>query len=326
MLRGAPAVVAAVDRYATVRAEIAAEAGPLVIESQIDGRRWTIDAPDGEELTGGDLGAVLAAFRTATAWAPSLAGRGVRVVVDARPFLIDGRKIGLGRSAASVTAAVAAFLAAAGRRDRAETCEAAIAAHTLFQEGHGSGADVAASAHGGVIEFRRTAGRLSVAARTLPAGLEPVVGWTGEPAPTDPLVRHFTTSANAREPEALRALVQAAEEAARAIAAGDVAAFGTAVTASAGLLERLGHDLGVPIVTPSLARLVAAARAAGVVAKPAGAGGGDCGVGFCSSSAQADAVRAAWRAVGIVPLALAIAPAGVVVEAAAPDGREAAVG
>jgi phosphomevalonate kinase len=56
---------------------------------------------------------------------------------------------------------------------------------------------------------------------------------------------------------------------------------------------------------------VAAARRAGAVAKPSGAGGGDCGIALAESAAQAAAVRAAWEAEGIVPLALAIAPEGV---------------
>jgi len=325
VLCGAPAIVAAIDRYADVRHDIADDAGPLSVESLVERERWTIAAPDAEELTGGDLGAVLAALRTSAAWIPALAGRRADVVVDARPFLVDGRKLGVGRSAAVVTAAVAAWLAAGGRRDRALTCEAAVSAHALFQEGHGSGADVAAAVYGGVIEFRRTGGRLAVTPRALPPGLELLVGWTGEPARTDPLVKHFSSAAATREPAALRALIEAAEEAARALAAGDAAALCASVTASAEQLARLGYELGMPIVTPALMRLIDAAGAAGAVAKPSGAGGGDCGVAFCTSAAQADAVRAAWRAVGIVPLPLAIAPTGVVVDETVP-GREAALG
>src|SRR5262249_4709158 len=145
-----------------------------------ENRCWKIEHPEQEEITGGDLGAVLAALRVATAWAPTLAGRQAEVRVDARSFLVDGRKLGIGRSAASVTATVAAFLAAAGHEAPAEIFEAAVAAHALFQEGRGSGADVAAVAHGGVIEFRRSGGRLAVRPRTLPAGLHLLVGWTGE--------------------------------------------------------------------------------------------------------------------------------------------------
>jgi phosphomevalonate kinase len=53
------------------------------------------------------------------------------------------------------------------------------------------------------------------------------------------------------------------------------------------------------------------ARAAGVVAKPSGAGGGDCGIAFARSAAEADALRGAWRDAGIVPLPVGIARDGV---------------
>jgi phosphomevalonate kinase len=76
------------------------------------------------------------------------------------------------------------------------------------------------------------------------------------------------------------------------------------------LLGRLGEETGIPILTPPLARLVAAARRAGAVGKPSGAGGGDCGIAFATSLGQAEAVRAAWREEGIVPLPLAIAADG----------------
>jgi len=109
----------------------------------------------------------------------------------------------------------------------------------------------------------------------------------------------------------LRDLSLTAERAAAAVAAGDRVTFLDAVDRSGSLLEQLGREIELPIVTPALARLVSAARRAGAVAKPSGAGGGDCGIAFATSAAQAAAVRTAWEAEGILPLPLAIAPAGV---------------
>ena len=326
VLRGAPALVAAVDRHAEVSVRLEAGPGPLVVESLTDGQRYVMDDPDAEELTGGDLGAILAALRVARAWAPELARMRADVTVDARPFLVDGKKLGLGRSAASVTAAVAGFLAGADHRDPAEVCEAAIAAHALFQEGHGSGADVAAAARGGVVEFRRSAGQLAIAARQVPPGLHLVVGWTGVSVPTDPLLKRFTAYAARHEPPALGALCAVAERAAAAAAASDASGFGEAVAETAKLLARLGEETGIPIVTPPLVRLVDAAQRLGAVAKPSGAGGGDCGIAFATSPEQADAVRAAWRAEGIVPLALAIVGEGVRSEVDDEEHGEVSVG
>ena len=64
----------------------------------------------------------------------------------------------------------------------------------------------------------------------------------------------------------------------------------------------------------------------GAAAKPSGAGGGDCGIALATSEAQADAVRAAWRAEGIVPLPVAIAAEGVCHEAPDEVAREVSLG
>src|SRR5436190_679042 len=116
-LAGAPALVAAVDRRAHVRAVLEPGAGPLDVESLAEGTRRVIHDPERDALGGGDAGAVLAALRIARTAAPSLAALRARVVVDTRAFLADGQKLGLGRSAATVAAAVAALLAGVGPPD-----------------------------------------------------------------------------------------------------------------------------------------------------------------------------------------------------------------
>src|SRR5207249_9311932 len=167
VLAGAPALVAAVDRRAHVRVVLEPGAGPLDVESLAEEKRRVIHDPERDAVGGGDAGAVLAALRIARTAAPSLAPMRARVVVDTRAFLADGQKLGLGRSAATVAAAVAALLAGVGRQDRGEILQAALAAHALFQEGRGSGADVAAAVRGGVLEFRRDRGEVTVRARVL---------------------------------------------------------------------------------------------------------------------------------------------------------------
>ncbi len=299
VLAGAPALVAAVDRRAHVRAVLDPGAGPLEVESLAEGTRRVIHDPERDALGGGDAGAVLAALRSARTAAPSLAAMRARVVVDTRAFLADGQKLGLGRSAATVAAAVAALLAGVGRQDRGEILQAALAAHALFQEGRGSGADVAA------------------AVRLL-------VGWSGESGATGPMLQRFADGAS--RPRALRDLSAAAERAAAAVECGDGAALLDAVASTAELLARLGDETGIPIVTPALARLVAAARRVGAAAKPSGAGGGDCGIALVTSAAQADAVCAAWRGEGIVPLPVAIVAEGVGHEAHEEVAHEVSVG
>jgi phosphomevalonate kinase len=297
VLDGAPALVAAVDRDARVTMEPGGDG--VVVESLAEGRTDRFDATGAAPLPRGDAGAVLAVLRQRRE-----PPRALRVVVDSRPFLVGERKLGLGRSAATIVAAAAALEPGA---PRADLLRRARAANALFQDGQGSGADVAAAVYGGVVEVRRAAGDLAVAQRVLPAGLHLVAGWTGTSAHTPPLLARFAASPR---PAVFADLTAAARDAADAVACGDATRLLAAVDRAATLLERLGAALDLPIVTPELARLVRVANAAGAAAKPSGAGGGDCGIAIATSAAQAAAVRAAWREAGILPLPVTIASEG----------------
>jgi phosphomevalonate kinase len=303
VLGGAPALVLAVDRRARVRLDLAD--GPLVIESVADATCDTLADALAGELPGGDARAVVAALRSL-----GLGHVGGRVEVDTSDFLAGGQKLGLGRSAAALVAAAAALLSARGGYTHARTLEAAIAGHALLQNGLGSGADVAAAVHGGVVEVRRRGRELTVAARDLPAGIHVAVGWSGESAATAPLLSRFV-AAREHGAAALSQLGTEAERAAAAVLRGDAEDLLAATDASGRLLERLGRDLDLPIVTPGLARLMARARRLGAAVKPSGAGGGDCGVALVRSPAEVTALHEAWRADGITPLPLRIATAGV---------------
>jgi phosphomevalonate kinase len=298
VLRGAPALVAAVDRHAVVTIESGTNG--IEIESRAEGRRDRYEPASDAALPGGDAGAVLAAVRQR-----GEPPRALHVVVDSRAFLLGERKLGLGRSAATLVAAAAAL---GGDEDHARILERALVANALFQEGHGSGADVAAATHGGVIEACQRDGRLRVARRALPAGLHLIAGWTGTSAHTPPLLARF---AAAGTPPALAELSAAAVAAADACARDDAAGLLAAVDRSAALLARLGSEIDLPLVTPELTALVRAANRVGAAAKPSGAGGGDCGIALATSAAQAVAVRAAWQEASIMPLAITIAERGV---------------
>ena len=187
----------------------------------------------------------------------------------------------------------------------------ALAANARFQDGQGSGADVAAAVYGGVIAAERRYDRrddpLTVARHALPDGLELVAGWTGQSAATTPLVSAFAAMPS---PPVLPELTAAARDAVVAIAANDGARLCDAVDRSGDLLVRFGAETGLPIVTPALRRLIDGARAAGAVAKPSG--GGDCGIAIAPTARVAAAVRAAWRDAGILPLDVVVAAQGAV--------------
>src|SRR4029453_18770892 len=171
-------------------------------------------------------------------------------VVDSRAFLVGERKLGLGRSAATLVAATAAL---APSSTAAEVLDRALEANALFQGGQGSGADIAAAVHGGVIEARRADARLQITRRALPPGLHLVAGWTGTSAHTPPLLARF---AGGPPPPPLADPARTATAAARAAPRAQARALLEAVDRSAELLVRLGTEVGLPLVTPELAALV----------------------------------------------------------------------
>jgi len=300
VLDGAPALVAAVDRH--VVASVSPATDGLIVEST-DGAGGRID-PACEPLPSGDAGALAAVARV-------MGTTGARVRIDSRGLVVGERKLGLGRSAAALVAVTAALDASAAPD---VVLARALAANRVLQGGRGSGADVGASVHGGVVEARRDGEGLRVVRRALPAGLRLVAGWTGRSAHTAPLLERFAAGGGSRALDALHALAAAGVD---AVARGDADAFRGCVDRYADALGRLGDERGLPLVTPELAALVAAARGVGAVAKPSGAGAGDCGIALVRSENEAAAVRAAWRAAGIVPLDVAIAADGVTREVAA---------
>jgi phosphomevalonate kinase len=300
VLRGAPALVAAVDREASVT--IAPAAAGVTVVSRAEDRTDRLDTLDPETRPSGDAAAVRAVLATAGG-----AARPLHVIVDSEAFMAGDRKLGLGRSAATIVATVAALAPDAGRDAWLAT---ALRANARLQGGHGSGGDIASAVYGGLIEVRREGEGLRVQPRQLPAGLHLVAGWTGTSAHTPPLLARFSA---AEPPAALAELARVAVRAAEAVERGDRDTLLDAVDRSAALLTQLGASLDLPIVTPALATLVRTANRAGAAAKPSGAGGGDCGIAFATSQRQAAAVRAAWEDAGILPLEIALAPEGVVV-------------
>lgn len=207
------------------------------------------------------------------------------VLVDTSTFHDGVHKMGFGSSAAAAVAAVGAVLEYVGRpvaQHRAVVHELADAAHRASQGGVGSGADVAAAVHGGVIRFRRPGnGPFEVAPLTLPPGLQVLVFWSGSPASTPRMIEAVRSVAERNAPlyrwimEELRG---ASLRFADALGQGDAAAAIEAAVAFMEPLEELGNASGVPIVTPVFKAAGAAAQDAGGVAKPSGAGGGDVGI------------------------------------------------
>jgi len=234
--------------------------------------------------------------------AEALAARRGRVVVpaiDATAFERDGRKLGLGGSAASAVAAAAAILAEVGvdlgePGARTEWLPAIVAAHRAAQGGTGSGGDVAASLWGGVVAF--SAGPAPEAVHVAPFALHPdvalVLADAGGGARTAPLAR---AALAAGLPAPLR---DAAPALAAALASGDPHAIRVAVDLHVRGMADLGAAVGQDLLPPEFRRLAALCAVRGAAAKPSGAGGGELAVAFAPGPDAARRVVEALRAAG----------------------------
>jgi phosphomevalonate kinase len=282
VLEGAPAIVAAVDRFVIADASRPAE----LVTDEV---RAAVEAGALERAPWFDASAL-------------------------REPCADGssRKLGLGSSAAILAASLAAAL---GDRlaDEATLRETifpiALAAHRRAQGG-GSGVDVAASVFGGVLSAHLGPdGALAVAPHPLPEGT--VIEVFGSPvsAVTRELLARVRALA-AAEPGRHRGFMDAAAAGSRAaIEARSTAALVEAIAAQTDALGALGEAAGAGIVTPEVAALRAPAGAEGATFGPSGAGGGDIAI-YVGRSASSPAFRRLAAAQGLSRLEMTVGAEG----------------
>lgn len=209
----------------------------------------------------------------------------MELTLDTRALREGDRKLGLGSSAAGAVAAAAAVFASRGldvAASRERIFRAALAGHHAVAP-HGSGADVAAAAFGGLHRYRREGDDVQIEARAMPSALRTLLVWTGTPVRTSELVdrvRALAARDRAGHDGAIGGIREAATALDRAIARDAAGAILEATRAHHDAMRALGEKAGAPIVTGSLARLAEIARDFGGAAKPSGAGGGDVAIVF----------------------------------------------
>lgn len=259
-----------------------------------------------------------------------------RLKVDSSALKATGGiKLGLGSSAAVCAAAAACALG------EAEDAPAAALIHRIAHRAHGraqamrgargSGADVAACVHGGLLAVRRPAlagaGMNAGDAAHEPMQVRPLGGadkvalvfvWTGSAADTPSLIQQVKALAR-RDPAGYeRALADIAAAAQQLIAAlrpsAPASAVVAAVDAGARAAAALGDAAGVALETATHRAIAALARAHGGAAKPTGAGAGDLAVAAFAHAAAAQAFSTEARSHGLEPLDLAISAQGAHIE------------
>jgi phosphomevalonate kinase len=325
VLDGAPAVVAAVDRYATVRVRPPHDASTVHIASVAGGGQpisCTVELKTGR-LTGDAspvVAACMAILREELGDELDLRARPCEIEIDtgelssAREGEGLPAKLGLGSSAAVAVCLLGALFD--GRLEEDRLLRLADRAHRAAQGGVGSGADVAAAALGGLLLFWLTSPgsnpepqthRFADGARTGCAG---VVCWTGQPASTPRLVeavRRWRDTSPDRYNERMVEIGTAAAGMAAALQGRDAGALVESVASGFEAMTRLDECCGAGLVLDTHRRLHALATRYGGAAKPTGAGGGDVGLAVLppTSDVSGFVKELQQRHLPVVPLRLA---------------------
>ncbi len=215
VLRNAPAISVAVGRRATVRLATTENKFHVVTTPGYEDGEWRFTTSHGGEIE----------------WLDELPDQGLRLIEEAwrvcRPrtgdhldFTIDsadffdsgsGRKLGLGGSAATMSALVGAISELFPQSENVATLAAK--AHKGLQHDVGSGVDVATCCYGGVIEFRMDTPEAPLR-HSWPGGLGYRFLWSGSPVDTGSKIRKLEDGSDSEKDWDL--LLTAAEAAASA--------------------------------------------------------------------------------------------------------------
>lgn len=308
VLDGAPALVAAVSARArvTLRASDRFQIRSSLLDTTLDfvledGAVHWGDATAPASVTDW-LGKLIAAN------APRQPAGGFIAELDTGDFFQQGSKFGLGSSSALAVA----FNAALQRHWHNATATDAFATHRLLQGGRGSGVDVAAAVHGGLIGFCRGQ------SANQPPRIE-ALQWPDSLALTVVFVGHSSSTVDAieryrrwqqRAPSDWQAYSDRLQEIAvngkTSVKSGDCAGLMQALDEYGQALHAMGQSAGIDIVSQAHQRVGKHVSAFGpAVYKPSGAGGGDVGIAV-SHARDAGALRAHLRTQGITVLDLSI--------------------
>lgn len=244
----------------------------------------------------------------------------------------SGRKYGLGSSAAVVTAVVSAILKRSLPEEPSKQLifKLASISHVITQ-GNGSGADVAASSHCGLLQYSSFQAEwllrayndadtitqlaesdwpyLTVKPIKLPTTIHMCIGWTGSPAFTSSFIKKFRAWKDSNPSQYEQFLSDSSVAVSQfldGITHADPVQVMEGVWLNRRALAELGRNAGANIETPALATLCDLAEQHGGVGKPSGAGGGDCGIAFLPSEEKVEQLKNAWEKAGIKPLDLTL--------------------
>lgn len=279
VLHGAPALVMALNRRVDVRLFVGKGGRITCTASPLGVSRQEIDLNG--DMVQPELELVRHILRAFARKYPHLepAKWSFHVELCSKSFYQGATKLGIGSSAA-VAVALWGALFGFFLRERVLNKDAEFAAireaHLGFQDGQGSGVDIAASLFGGLLEYR-----MSDSVRVLPH--PPVWDWTilctGRAASTKELTRAVEDVLEDDE-SAQQHLRRMADIAGRAASSWHREAYQDVLSALAEYqeaMDTLGQIAGTDIISAEHRLLQKAMVGEGTVYKTSGAGGGDIG-------------------------------------------------
>jgi len=321
VLAGAPALVLAVDRRAYCRVDVLRPSVRPVPERA----PWEFAS---QGYTGTAIGMTRSDFLGphpppdhSAAWLAWHVAQGLRaqqpdaferlpanidLLTDTRGFFESGIKLGVGSSAAVCVALYGAFCA---MTDQTPDFRDALRTHHRLQGNRGSGVDIAAAWHGGMIRFERAQPDGDRVPTVEPWSLPPTLAWqfvwTGHAASTPAHLQRFASWQARGQIKPLEALCAAA-----------AALFETTPTMQSlrqyvTCLRSLDGAASLGIYDSAHEELHQLAEQTGVVYKPCGAGGGDLGAAFGDDPARLQQFIAAANRAGYAPLRLETAHHGI---------------
>lgn len=299
VLEGAPALVSSVNRYCTVTIK-------SLYNSTFQIRTNNLSLPEIQFTLDGD-GNVHFASEVNKRYAHKLrfvfsiliyiskiAGKipGAQITIDTTPFYhkSTGYKFGLGSSSALTTSLIAALFEYLGKYFDAEyIAELAYKVHHSVQDSKGSGIDIAASVHGGLLSYIKDADDKTIGKfKPLfwPEDLHMATIWSGYSSSTHNYLTQlykFKKENEAKYNNLMKLMAQVSAVGVEAFGNNEIDTFLNVVENYLEYERELGRSSKIEILSEIHEEIAAIVKKLGGAYKPSGAGGGDIGVAFTNS-------------------------------------------
>ncbi|MBP2057075.1 phosphomevalonate kinase [Lactobacillus colini] len=238
----------------------------------------------------------------------------------------DGKKFGLGSSAAVTVATVKAILKFYGLNCSKDLIFKLSAISHYTVQGNGSAGDIAASVYGGWLAYQtfdKTWLKKELSKHTLshvlheawpglkiqlltpPEGLKLVIGWSQKPASTSQLVdktnakkSHIKTQYDDFLNHSRQCVLRMIDGFNQA----NIDIIKHQIRVNRSLLSKFASLNHIAIEIPRLTKLIDIAEQFGGAAKTSGAGNGDCGIVIADANSDIDEMKALWQENNILPL------------------------